>query len=386
MADRWNSRVGASIPYGGSRGDFEAQRRSSRSLIAGIVAGGLALSASLYPTPGELPIIGRLDSPGIGAASEIADRLGAVISTTHVAFDEAAVTTLLHVAKVFMEHPNIVSVDTLLTLTETYGVQNVLQSFETIAVTADILRTHTDVFNGGGGGGGGGAQVVLPNTLSEWMLLLGMLINRLPGQFLDTLSHAIARLVPELVDPVAFRRLVTIVAAEAPIEPPTPLPAPVQTLLVAPSLAADVPGPATPLEEKPAAPQSPPPPPLPQQGVETVVVMPTTSAVPAPIEAPPTSVTETPLPPVVPTEESSPVSTVTDSPETAEIEEPDLESGSGELDDGEVGGAPEQGNSQPSSAENSPNTAPSNPIGTGEGGDSTPAADDGSPSGVSTSG
>ena len=378
--DRSNPRIGPSVALRGSRGNFNDERRSSRTLIAATVAGGLALSASLYPTPGELPIIGRIDSPGINAVLGIADRLETVMIERVVEINEAAMGKLLDVARVLMEHPNVVSVDTLLTLMETYGVDNVLEGLERIAATADILRTHTDLLNGGGGGG---APLVLPGTLSEWVLLLDMLLNRVPGQFFDMLSHAISWMMPKHTDPIVIRQLATIVAAEVPMSPPTPLPAPEHTQSVAPPLAADVPGPATPPETAAVQEQIPPPLPPAWQAVETVVITPTVSAVPTPTEVPPDIFTEVPPPPALPIEQNDPVSTVIDEPETVGSE---TEIDPGELDGDEDGGAAEQESGQPDSEENAPDTASSDPGGGVGEGNSNPDAGDSSPSGESTSG
>lgn len=361
MAVGQGSLVGPSAAVRPSCRSLNDERRASRSLIAAIVAGGLALSASLYPKPDELPIVDRLNVPGIDGVLDISEHIESILMKHVAEFDGVSVGELLKAAEVLEGQPNVVPVKMLLALTETFGIRHVLEGLERIAVTADILRTQTIVFGGGGGGADGSPLMVLPKSLSEWVLLLDMLLHRTPEQLLDRLSYAITRLLPQLADPVVLQRLTSTVAAAPTIQAFT-----VEGVVTSPPS---------------IAPPPPPPPPSPPltQVTEAVTINTTSEASPTTVEAPSTNVQE-----AAPLSFAPNAVSVIDEAPGPEGSAPVSDSGDlGEPDgDGDDSSTHESGSAPPSSEENGPDTTSSNSAVVGGESDAPSEPGETSPSGT----
>ncbi len=273
----------------------------SRTLISAIAAGALALSASLYPSSGESTIINSLEVPGAEYGFGLPDRIESLSIRHVVEFDDLELADVLQVATILAEHPNIVSIDTLLTLTNPYQLQSVVEIILSSGVSGLDVSALPVAF--GGGGGGGGSPAMLPTTLAQWMLFLGMLLDRIPVRFYDAISGVIARMLPALVDPFGMQRVATLLTAVTAVAPAVVVPAP---------LPAPVPG-APPSEVPPiermsstvtVAPPAPAPPPAETTTVPTTYVAPpsvdeTPSGEPLPSSPPPSS-TDTNGPTIVP--------------------------------------------------------------------------------------
>ncbi|RZT25333.1 hypothetical protein EV589_1065 [Mycobacterium sp. BK558] len=310
MAGRRDSSPFAAVALRRTGGIDCDERKSARALIAAIVAGGLAVSAVLYPTPGEVPFIGSLDAPSADHASGLPGRVESISTNYAAAFEEVGLQQLLQVVNIFRENPHAMSVDTLVTLTNTYGLRNVVQVLAAVGVTGVVSRSPSEIFGGAVGGGGGGSLTALPGTLPEWALLLEFLLHRLPAQFLDSLPAVISRMLPAL-DPVGIQSVMTSLTAVAALSPPIPVPAPAPAPSAVP-MPVDAPGPAP----STVATVAPPAPSEILPSPTTTVETPTASVTYAPPAPTPTEVptSSEPEPSLSPTEANEPSNIPSDEP------------------------------------------------------------------------
>lgn len=358
-------------------GSLDRERRASRSLIAALVAGGLAFSASLYPAPDEVPIFGLLELPGVDRTLGLPIRVES-ISVEHAAErKETSLADLLQVAQILARMPLTVPAETFTTLVQVYGLGDVLEAAGITAAPADVMNRNMAMFGGFGGGGGGGASGIAlsPAVLAEWLFYLNAALHRLPVQLLDELSPVLGRLLTQFVDPVSFHRL-TVSLAVVTTTPPVSGPAPAPALSVAP-VAPDLSGPAPHTAAAPPPPPQPSPPPPPPQPsppppeqVETYTP-PTYSASPMPTEAPPSHVPD-PVPPSAEPAYADNTDGPFDGQGPADGAAPDADSP--EVDEGDGGGG------NPGGGASSGDVDPSGSSTHGGGQDSTPGGA-GSPTG-----
>ncbi|MGE2834237.1 hypothetical protein [Mycobacterium sp. SMC-4] len=209
------------------------------------MAGGLALSASLYPTVGEVPIPGFLDLPSVGRALGLPVLTESISTAQTVEAKQAGIAELLQLAAIIAQHPYLVPAETLKTLTQSPGFLELLERLGPGASPADGVSFGQTLFMVGfaGGGGGGYGAVAVPASLTEWLLFLNLLLHRVPVQALNQLSEALVRMVPEYVAPEVVQQATVLIEAVAVLPPPEPVPAPPPAQSVAPA-APELPGPA----------------------------------------------------------------------------------------------------------------------------------------------
>ncbi|MCV7064016.1 hypothetical protein H7I76_34665, partial [Mycolicibacterium vaccae] len=155
MSDRRNS-FACATPKHPVGNLVKQQSRGSRALMAAVVAGGLAFSASLYPTPDEVPIFGLLDIPAINRALGHPVRMDSLAVQNAVNANEVSIGDLLQVATILAQYPNILPMDALMSMPNTPGLREVLEAAGMTSASADVVSFHSAMFGGVGGGGGGG--------------------------------------------------------------------------------------------------------------------------------------------------------------------------------------------------------------------------------------
>lgn len=304
MTDRQNCARGVAVAsYRCGRSAVD-DRRTSRAMMAGIVAFGLTVSASLYPTPGESPIIGVLDGPGIDNLLSLPNLIDWPSSKRTVKLDGAAYPELMQVAKLLIGNPGAVSVDSMLALTHSYGLHGV--DVTQLQILVDYLEyvqhgdggTHyaAEVFGTEGFsiGGGVGYSAASPTMLLEWMLLLNSILNRLPATFFGSLTEGIARMLPGVIGPSDIRSspplAVAVQAPAASVPPPS-----------VPQLVVPAQSPVS-LHETPTSVSTAPPATSPPAAApETYSVTPT-YVTPEPVEPPVAMESPASTPPAAPTE------------------------------------------------------------------------------------
>ncbi|MGE2731100.1 hypothetical protein ACQI4F_16590 [Mycolicibacterium vaccae] len=295
---------------------FGEERKSARSLIAAVVAGGLALSASLYPSVGEVPIPGFLDLPKVARALGLPVLTGGLPTQRPMSpAQQADLAELLHLATIIARNPHLVPAEVLRALIQTPGFTDLLDRIGrdgTAPGGVDFGRNFFSGFVGGGGGGGG--SMALPGTLAEWLFFLDVLLHRLPVRVLVQLSAALTRMVPEpvavesVVQATALIQTVAVVLPPpetVPALPPAQSAAPVAPELVgpAPTLIVTLETPVVPVVMETSTPA--PPPPVLDLVPEVVITPPPPVVIPVEVtpepvlEIPPPEETVVDIPPVI---------------------------------------------------------------------------------------
>lgn len=292
MSDRPDPFVG---PTPSRRGQHPVvqDRRSARSLTAAIVAGGLALSASLYPAPDEVPFFGSFPALGIDRAIGL-PVLAEPISIMRTAENrQLDVHDLLQLARMLVAQPRVVPTGAVPTPADAAAWNQLLDGADLpAAAPVDFGGLYAMLFVTGGGGGGG-AVTVDPAALPDWLLYLNFLLGRLPVRILQELSVVLQRMLPAPPPSVVTEpQILAVPTVPVPLPPETvPAPAPAQS--VAPP-APDQPGPVTPATVAP--PPAPVPPPVPVPTQVEIPAAPTPPAAPEPADG---------APPVIPEREPS---------------------------------------------------------------------------------
>ncbi|MEZ0340676.1 hypothetical protein ACAG25_11910 [Mycobacterium sp. pV006] len=250
----------------------DGERRSARSLTAAVVAGGLALSASLYPAPDEVPFFGSFGDPGLNQAFGL-PVLVEPISIIRRAEDTTIGThELWQLARVLVAQARLTPNDAV-SVPAAWGQLLDAGDFPAAVPVSCEMYSAIFVMSGGGGGGASVGAAALP----DWLIYLNFLMRQLPARIFHELATVLQRIAPPPPVPEAAGiQILALPAAPVPLPPETvPAPAPAQS--VAPP-APGMPGPVTPASAAPPAPPPDPLPPAPQ---------------PAPVQTEPTA------PPVV---------------------------------------------------------------------------------------
>lgn len=261
-------------------GSGDGGNASSRIVSIAIVAAGLTFSASLYPLPGQWPIL-ELWQAGHGPSPGLPRLIESTSAKPILDLATAELPTLVHLAQILEDEFPAVRADVLLTAVEKYGLPEVVRSLEVLVSSGLPTRDYAAPF----GAGGGGPSAALPPTPSpEFAELLEMLMLRLPVYLIEGLSDVLAALFPALIGSAQVQHVAQILSVVGPTAAPgvIELPAP-STGLATPTAAP--PPPAEPVSAPPepatppvqvvsaAAPEVPPPPPI----IETPVSVAPTS-------------------------------------------------------------------------------------------------------------
>jgi hypothetical protein len=233
--------ISAGIQWAGatsSRHAVAAERPLSRKWASAIVVGGLAFSASLYPIPETWPLQDLL-GPDTNRVFTTPDRIESA-SVSHAVEKKVTLSEIVRIIDIIEQNPKTLTVETLLTLTDAYGLNQVVMSLQS-AVAQRPAETPID---GGGTHRSVAPPAAMPGGLPDLFLLMELLLHRLPSHLFKNLMTVIAGFLPQLAQVIApWRSALPQPAAAVPAPPPHSVPAPAP-LLVAP-LPVESPGPAT---------------------------------------------------------------------------------------------------------------------------------------------
>ena len=240
-------------------------RSRARILGAAIVAGGLAFSVSLYPTPEQsAPLdLWRQDRGGLssGLPSRIAAAAGDQITdfTNQITgLTNLELPALVQLAGILHDTFPTVGADVLLAAVQEHGLPEVIRALEIVAsaqlppqAAATLLAgagagagAGTGAGAGGGAGAGAGASPTTPPlTLPDFGVLLEMLMHQLPAYMVRGISDIIATLLPTMVSSAEFQQMAQVLSAVAPV--PVMVPSPSVTIQPPPP-AISTPTPAAP--------------------------------------------------------------------------------------------------------------------------------------------
>jgi hypothetical protein len=330
----------------GARPHEGAGRATHRAVGAAIVAGGLAISVSVHPTPTGLRPI-DLFAPDDQWSGEPAMAAGPTfLKATAATFSMLKLPDLVKLVEFSAQHPEVATGD-LLGLMDRYGIRNVVSSFEFFASLGPMRpRVGRIPYGGGGAWGGGGGGVFMQiegvgDALRALMILLEFLEQNPahgPVPF-EVLVNVLAALADTADSPHAMSvpppepgaTPLAVVAENSIVEAPSSTPSP---LASEPTGAAD-PAPADSPAVNPTEP--------PQAPVDLVVVESTEASVPVPTETytPPADDPVQPSPePTNTTPEPSNTAQPDPDPSEPESQKPDPPSSSGGgSDDGSTGGS-----------------------------------------------
>ena len=235
-----------------SQGDGD--RSTSRIVSAAIVGVGLTFSASLYPLPGQWPLLElwqaeQGQSPGLPGLME-SSSAKPIIDLANV-----ELPTLVHLAQILEDEFPPFRTDVLLKSVERSGVTNVVRSLEVLAASGVLTRDYAAPLGAfGGAGGGGGPSAGLPPIPPELAQLLEML-KQLPLYLIEGLSDVIATLFPALIGSAPIQHVTQVLSVVASTAAPGALELPAPPPTVATPTAAPPP-PAVPVsaQPEPAAP------------------------------------------------------------------------------------------------------------------------------------
>jgi hypothetical protein len=322
MTDQTTSSKSWTQPPDTGRHRSESERPASRAIGAALVAGGLALSVSLYPLPHgpELFDMFTPDQESSSAAST-ADDSSTFVKYSFSNFPALKLTELVKLAELKRDFPDLAARD-LLRLVTTYGLSNVVTSLEVLN-SFGPLRPYFPRSSGGVGGGGGAPSNGPVDVLPALVILLEYLKLHPPvlsaPDLLAVVTSVFSTLAVSLGVSDAFsapppdaQTWALAAAAEF-----TPIDAPVSLL---PDPSAEVSTGATETEHADApvpieAPADPP--------VATVIETP----VSAPVDPPATVPTETPQPaPVEPSSAEESTNVVTHEPDPLTSDPPSSDS------------------------------------------------------------
>jgi hypothetical protein len=163
-----------------------SERSANRAVGAAIVAGGLALSVSLYPLPGESPLLELF--PPKQELSEFPKSVDFKFMNRKLQdFSTLEVRDLAKVVELLDHTLPGFPTDAFLDLVKTYGVRDVVKSLELLKSFEPLTRSVPG-FSGGGGGGGGGSPGDPTDVLPAWVMLLEFLKQNLA----DFAGHGLA--------------------------------------------------------------------------------------------------------------------------------------------------------------------------------------------------
>ena len=208
-------------------------RPVNRTLGAAVAAGGLALSALLYPLPGDSQLLKLFPpnhkSPDLPKALDFSavdlQNLDQMVPDL-LSIDSHGLARLVDLGQK-LDLPTPV----LLGLAQTYGVANVVMLLDSLAQT---IATAS-----GGGGGGGGGSAGSPVASPILLTLLDVLRQNSPGRLVNGWSEFVGAVVPQVLrrmgipaaaaavqQPEAKLATVAGTAAPAPNQEPAPIPSP----------------------------------------------------------------------------------------------------------------------------------------------------------------
>ena len=138
----------------------EHERPASRVVGAALVAGGLALSASLYPLP-DGPHLSDIFTPDQESSSEASKVDGSpFVKYTFVNFPALTLPELVRLVELNRDFPDLATGD-LLELVTTYGLSDVVKSLEVLQ-SFSLRPTFPGPSGGSGGARSAGSGAVLP--------------------------------------------------------------------------------------------------------------------------------------------------------------------------------------------------------------------------------
>ncbi|MHA0289267.1 hypothetical protein ACXYX3_22855 [Mycobacterium sp. C3-094] len=267
--------------------------------MAAFVAGGLAVSALLYPGAAEVPVTGLGQAPSQGAdfVRGLSGRIATIATNVTAAFEKLDLREVLHVVEFIERNPAALPPQTVLALTDTYGLGNVIHLVTVVGGGGVVVRSPADIFGGAIGGSGGGVPPSGIDPRTDWAWLWQLLLSRLPAHIATSVPAMLSSVLSAL-DPVSAQTLMTALTATTAVPESLTLPTSVPAPAPAPSavsLPVDVPGPApSPVMSAPPAPPSPapiiaetaiPPASYPPPPPTTVQDLPSTEDVPPPTSA-----------------------------------------------------------------------------------------------------
>ena len=208
-------------------------RPVNRTLGAAVAAGGLALSALLYPLPGDSQLLKLFPPNHKSSDLPKAPDFSAVdlqnldqMVPDLLSIDSHDLARLVDLGQ-NLDLPTPV----LLGLVQTYGVANVVMLLDSLAQT---IATAS-----GGGGGGGGGSAGSPVASPILLTLLDVLRQNSPGRLVNGWSEFVGAVVPQVLrrmgipaaaaavqQPEAKLATVAGTAAPAPNQEPAPIPSP----------------------------------------------------------------------------------------------------------------------------------------------------------------
>ncbi|WP_193046545.1 hypothetical protein [Mycolicibacterium baixiangningiae] len=175
-----------------------SERSTNRAVGAAIVAGTLALGASLVPLPGDSALLDLL-MPGEGI-SDVRDLITSVNPGQAIA--GAATLELPDLLKLVGDLANAdlsgLRAQSILELVRTYGLADVVNSLGLLMSDGSFRPDLTWPSPGGGGGGGGGMGIPV-DVLSNLMVLLDFLLKNVPTYGGQSLTAIITTVLPALV-------------------------------------------------------------------------------------------------------------------------------------------------------------------------------------------
>jgi hypothetical protein len=202
MSDRTRPLRSWTPPLQGGRRRAGPERPANRAVGAAIVAGGLALSVSLYPLP-DGPRLLDLFQPEQKSSSESAKVIKSrFLNVTFPDFSRVKLPDLVKLAALNHDFPDF-GTDGLLNLVTTYGLLDVVKSLQLLESLGPVRHS----FPGFSGGGGGGASGVPGEAWPALMVLLEFLEQNPPdlsgGGLWDFITNAFPKLALSLGIPLA---------------------------------------------------------------------------------------------------------------------------------------------------------------------------------------
>jgi hypothetical protein len=292
MSDQISPSRTSTPPLDSGRRRAGPERPANRAVGAAIVAGGLALSVSLYPLPGAPRLLDPFQPEQATSTQSAKVVESTFLNVTFSDFSRLKLPDLVKLVALNHDFPAF-GTDRLLNLVTTYGLPDVVKSLQLL----DSLRPLGHSFPGFSGGGGGGASDVPREAWSALMILLEFLEQNPPavsggGGLWDVITNVFPKLAlslgippaPAAPPPEAHLSALAAAPVFTPIEAPNLAPPdpPVSGFAAAPVPASVEPAapasvePAAPASVEPAAPAS----------VEPTVPAPTEASVSVPVEAP----------------------------------------------------------------------------------------------------
>ena len=170
-------------------------RATHRALGAAIIAGGLAISVSVHPSPSG-PRVVDLFTPDQSSTGAPAVTWSKLLKATRANFLALELPDLLTLVEIREQHP-YVTADELYGLMTHYGIRNVVDSLEFLASVGSVQFGAERIPYGGGGGG-----PAVEEPLLALRILLQFLEHNPPH--LPVPFAVLAKVVAELADSLGF--------------------------------------------------------------------------------------------------------------------------------------------------------------------------------------